>query len=166
MDCKVTLVETGLETMTGGRLNRLRNYISDERFFLTYGDGVSNINIKELLKNHLDSKKLLTMSIVRPPARFGVLEINEKNVLTEFEEKPQLSTGWINGGFFVVEPEFLDFCKSDNEMLEREPIKRALKINQISAYKHFGFWKCMDTLRDKNELEKIHKKGNPPWLED
>ena len=166
MDCQVTLVETGLETMTGGRLNRLRDYISNERFFLTYGDGVSNINIKNLLKNHINSKKLLTMSIVRPPARFGVLEINEDNVLTEFEEKPQLSAGWINGGFFVVEPQFLEFCKSDNEMLEREPINRALKLREISAYKHFGFWKCMDTLRDKNELEKIYKTGNPPWLED
>tara|TARA_Y100000589_G_C27196473_1_gene647042 strand:- start:3817 stop:4587 length:771 start_codon:yes stop_codon:yes gene_type:complete len=166
LDCKVTLVETGLETMTGGRLNRLRNYLKDERFFLTYGDGVSNINIDKLLNHHINCSKFLTMSIVRPPARFGVLEINKDNILTKFEEKPQLSSGWINGGFFVVEPEFLDFCLSDNEMLEREPINRALNQNQISAYKHFGFWKCMDTLRDKNELEKIFNKGDSPWTVD
>ncbi len=166
LDCKVTLIETGLETMTGGRLNRLTNYLKDERFFLTYGDGVSNINIDQLLEHHIKNKKFLTMSVVRPPARFGVLEIDDRNVLTEFEEKPQLSSGWINGGFFVMEPEFLNFCISDNEMLEREPINRALKQSQITAYKHFGFWKCMDTLRDKNELERIYKKGAPPWLRD
>ena len=166
IDCKVTLIETGLETMTGGRLNRLKDYLRDERFFLTYGDGVSNINIDQLLEHHISSNKYLTMSVVRPPARFGVLEIDEHNVLTEFEEKPQLSSGWINGGFFVMEPEFLNFCISDNEMLEREPINRALKQNQITAYKHFGFWKCMDTLRDKNELERIYRKGDPPWLRD
>lgn len=164
--CKVTLVDTGLETMTGGRLNRLRNYLSNERFFLTYGDGLSNINISNLLEHHIKSSKLLTMSIVRPPARFGVLEINNKNILTKFEEKPQLNSGWINGGFFVVEPNFLEYCKSDHEMLEREPINRALKNNEISAFKHFGFWKCMDTLRDKNELEKIFCNGEVPWLKD
>ena len=120
LNCKVTLVDTGLETMTGGRLNRLRNYLSNERFFLTYGDGLSNINISTT-EHHIKSSKLLTMSIVRSPARFGVLEINNDNVLTKFEEKPQLSSGWINGGFFVVEPIFR-FCNSDNEMLEREPV--------------------------------------------
>ncbi len=166
MNCNVTLVETGLETMTGGRLKRLKDYLYNERFFLTYGDGLSNINIRNLLDQHINSSKLITMSIVRPPARFGVLEINEQNVLTKFEEKPQLSSGWINGGFFVVEPSFLDFCLSDDEMLEREPINRALNKSQISAYKHFGFWKCMDTLRDKQELEKIFNKGSAPWLED
>ena len=166
MNCNVTLVETGLETMTGGRLKRLKDYLYNERFFLTYGDGLSNINIRKLLDQHIKSSKLITMSIVRPPARFGVLEINEQNVLTKFEEKPQLSSGWINGGFFVVEPSFLDFCLSDDEMLEREPINRALNKSQISAYKHFGFWKCMDTLRDKKELEKIFNKGSAPWLED
>ena len=166
LNCKVTLVDTGLKTMTGGRLNRLRNYLSNERFFLTYGDGLSNINIKNLLEHHIKSSKLLTMSIVRPPARFGVLEINNDDVLTKFEEKPQLSSGWINGGFFVVEPKFLDYCNSDNEMLEREPINRALEHSEISAFKHFGFWKCMDTLRDKNELENILIKGDAPWLKD
>ena len=166
INCKVTLIDTGLETMTGGRLNRLRKYLDNERFFLTYGDGLSDIKINDLLNHHINSSKMLTMSIVRPPARFGVLEINNKNLLTKFEEKPQLSSGWINGGFFVVEPEFLDFCKSDYEMLEREPIQRALNQNGISAYKHFNFWKCMDTLRDRNELEKIFNEGDAPWLRD
>ena len=166
MNCNVTLVDTGLNTMTGGRLNRLKNYLKDERFFLTYGDGLSNVNIEHLLNHHVRSNKLLTMTTVRPPARFGVLEINENSLITKFDEKPQLSSGWINGGFFVVEPKFLDFCKSDDEMLEREPIKRAVEQSQISAYKHFGFWKCMDTLRDNKELENYFNRGDTPWLKD
>ena len=161
----INLIYTGLNTMTGGRIKRLNKFLN-ETFLVTYGDGLSNINIRNLLAQHINSSKLITMSIVRPPARFGVLEINEQNVLTKFEEKPQLSSGWINGGFFVVEPAFLDLCLSDDEMLEREPINRALNKSQISAYKHFGFWKCMDTLRDKKELEKIFNKGSAPWLED
>ena len=165
MNCNVTLVETGLETMTGGRLKRLKDYLYNERFFLTYGDGLSNINIRNLLDQHINSSKLITMSIVRPPARFGVLEINEQNVLTKFEEKPQLSSGWINGGFFVVEPNFLELCLSDEEMLEKEPMQRVLKLNQLCAYKHEGFWKCMDNMRDKKDLEAMYKKGYHPWLD-
>ena len=153
-DVKVKLIETGLDTKTGGRIKKLKKYISDETFFLTYGDGLSDIDINKLLEFHKSKNKLITMTVVRPPARFGVLDIEDNGLIKSFKEKPQLQKGWINGGFFVVEPKFLDFCLSDQEMLEKEPIQRALSIKELVAYKYSGFWKCMDNLRDKKDFEK------------
>ena len=164
-DIKVSLIDTGINTMTGGRLKRLTKYLLDEPFFLTYGDGIANIDLEALLAFHNLSKSLITMTVVRPPARFGVLETNNIDLITSFEEKPQLKSGWINGGFFVCEPEFIKFCKSDDEMLEKEPLQRALSLNKLYAYRHHGFWRCMDNLRDKKDIEIMIKNGDCPWLE-
>ena len=164
LNCKVTLIDTGLETMTGGRLNRLRKYLDNERFFLTYGDGLSDIKTNDLLNHHINSSKMLTMSIVRPPARFGVLEINNKNLLTKFEEKPQLSSGWINGGFFVFSKKIFNFIpKKKDTMLEREMMKNLTKKKELIAFKHNGFWQCMDTLRDKHLLNSYWKNKKNLW---
>ena len=162
LDWKVTLVDTGLETMTGGRLKRLRKYLNENTFMLTYGDGLANINIKSLLEYHNKHKKMVTMTAVRPPARFGELELNS-DLVKSFKEKPQLNDGWINGGFFIMEKEFIDFIKEDTQMLEREPIEEITKINQLMAYKHEGFWQCMDNKRDLEKLKYLWK-TNPPWL--
>lgn len=164
-DVKVTLVDTGLETKTGGRIKKLSKFLCNERFFLTYGDGLSNINVLDLLEYHKKNNKILTMTVVRPPARFGILETNNTNLITKFEEKPQLNSDWINGGFFVVEPKFLELCNGDDEMLEKEPLQRVLKLQQLCAYKHDKFWKCMDNMRDKKDLEQMHNRGYRPWLE-
>ncbi len=153
----INLIETGKSTMTGGRLKRLRKFINDETFMLTYGDGVSNINLKKLTKFHKKNKKLVTMTAVRPPARFGALKIIG-NKVKFFKEKSSLDEGWINGGFFVIEPRFLNYIKGDKTFLERFPLENAARKNQLVAYKHNGFWHCMDTKRDKENLEKIYKK--------
>lgn len=153
---KVNLIETGKKTMTGGRLKRLAKYLGDETFFMTYGDGISDINLKKLLKFHKSNKKLVTLTAVRPPARFGYLKIKNKTV-KYFKEKSNLDEGWINGGFFVIEPEFLNRIKNDKTYLEREPLENIAKKKQLIAYKHFGFWHCMDTLRDKINLDKLLK---------
>ncbi len=153
----INLIETGKSTMTGGRLKRLRKFINDETFMLTYGDGVSNINLKKLTKFHKKNKKLVTMTAVRPPARFGALKIIG-NKVKFFKEKSSLDEGWINGGFFVIEPRFLNYIKGDKTFLERFPLINAARKNQLVAYKHNGFWHCMDTKRDKENLEKIYKK--------
>lgn len=150
---KVNLIDTGLKTMTGGRLKRLKSKLGNETFLLTYGDGVSNVNLDKLIKFHKKNKKLITLTAVRPPARFGAIKISGNKVKT-FKEKSKLDEGWINGGFFVVEPKFLGFIKDDNTYLEKEPLERASKNNQLLAYKHHGFWQCMDTKRDKVYLEK------------
>tara|TARA_B100000989_G_scaffold298952_1_gene291331 strand:- start:16776 stop:17537 length:762 start_codon:yes stop_codon:yes gene_type:complete len=160
-DWRVTLVDTGKNTMTGGRVKRLKSFIKNETFLLTYGDGVSNVNIDSLINFHKSHGKMITLTAVRPAARFGELDFNENRVIN-FQEKPQLSEGWINGGFFVVEPEFFDLIKSDDEMLEREPITRAVSEGELMAYKHNGFWHCMDTKRDHELLENLWK-NNPPW---
>tara|TARA_B100000989_G_scaffold121345_3_gene89556 strand:+ start:3465 stop:4160 length:696 start_codon:yes stop_codon:yes gene_type:complete len=149
---KIHLIETGKNTMTGGRLKRLKNYLK-ENFLLTYGDGLSNVNIHKLVSFHKKHKKLITLSAVRPPARFGAIKIRN-NIVQYFREKNNLDEGWINGGFFVIEPEFLDFIKEDKTYLEKEPFELATKKKQLVAYKHYGFWQCMDTLRDKEILEK------------
>ena len=130
---------------------------------LTYGDGLSNIDLKKLLKFHKKSKKKITLSAVHPPARFGELEIS-KNIVTKFEEKPQLQKGWINGGFFVIEPEFLNLIGKKNVMLERTPLKKAVKKKKLAAYKHSGFWFCMDTLRDKKVLDEMLRNKKSPWI--
>lgn len=164
-DIKVSLIDTGTNTMTGGRLKRLKNYLSNEPFFLTYGDGIANINLNELLSFHNSKKSLITMTVVRPPARFGVLETDKNDLINSFEEKPQLKSGWINGGFFVCEPEFIEYCQSDDEMLEKQPLQKAVSLKKLYAYHHHGFWRCMDNIRDKKDIEKMIKEGNCPWLE-
>jgi len=155
-DWNINLIETGKNTMTGGRLKRLKKYVGNETFMMTYGDGLSNVNLKKLLKFHKKNKKLVTLTAVRPPARFGALKLKGHNV-NYFKEKSQLDEGWINGGFFVMEPKFLKFMKNDNTYLEREPLEQMTKKRQLMAFKHKGFWQCMDTKRDKDKLDKILK---------
>ena len=162
-DWRVTLVDTGLETMTGGRIKRLKKFIGNEPFMLTYGDGVANIDIDALLKFHKSHGKMVTLTAVRPSARFGDLEFDGNQVVS-FEEKPQLHEGWINGGFFVCQPEFLDYIDNDNQMLEREPLERVVNDRELMAYKHEGFWHCMDTRRDHDLLESLWESGAPPWV--
>tara|TARA_Y100000590_G_scaffold409430_1_gene501606 strand:- start:4156 stop:4836 length:681 start_codon:yes stop_codon:yes gene_type:complete len=156
-DWNVNLIETGNNTMTGGRLKRLKKYVGNETFMMTYGDGLSNVNLKKLLKFHKKNKKLVTLTAVRPPARFGALKIKGSYV-NSFKEKSKLDEGWINGGFFVIEPKFLKFIRNDGTYLEREPLEMATKKKQLAAFKHEGFWQCMDTKRDKDNLNKILNK--------
>ena len=151
-DWNIKLIETGLKTMTGGRLKRLSKYLKDETFLMTYGDGISNVNIKKLIKFHKKNKKKFTLTAVRPPARFGALKINGKMV-TYFKEKSKLGEGWINGGFFVIEPEFLKYIKGNQTYLEKEPLEKICKAKQLSAFKHSGFWQCVDTKRDLEKLK-------------
>ena len=159
---RINVIDTGVETLTGLRLKKLTNELKGT-FMLTYGDGLSNINLKKLLNFHKKSKKKITLTAVHPPARFGELSIS-KGIVTNFEEKPQLQKGWINGGFFVVEPEFLKLIGNKNIMLERSPLTKAVKTKNLAAYKHKGFWFCMDTLRDKKVLDGMIKSKNTPWL--
>jgi glucose-1-phosphate cytidylyltransferase len=155
---KIKLIDTGNKTMTGGRLKKLAKYLDNETFMMTYGDGLSNINLKKLLYFHKRNKKLVTITAVRPPARFGFLKI-KGNMVNYFKEKSQLDEGWINGGFFVIEPKFLKYIKNYKTYLEREPLERLAKEKQLVAFKHKDFWQCMDTLRDRENLEKILKKN-------
>ena len=152
----VNLVDTGLKTMTGGRLKRLKKLLGNDTFLMTYGDGLSDVNLKDLLKFHIKNKKLVTLTAVRPPARFGAIKIKGNNVMT-FKEKEKMDEGWINGGFFVMEPKFLDLIKDDNTFLEKEPLEKISSKNQLAAFKHTGFWQCMDSKRDKDKLEHILK---------
>ena len=158
----ITMVDTGLKTMTGGRSKIMSKYIGNETCFLTYGDGLSNIDINQLLSFHKENQKLATVSAVHPSARFGELDLNGNKVIS-FKEKPQLQKGWINGGFFVLEPKFFDYIDDDQTMLEREPLEKASQESQLFAYKHKGFWQCMDTRRDHQFLENLWMKGKPPW---
>jgi glucose-1-phosphate cytidylyltransferase len=151
---KVELVETGLKTMTGGRLKRLKKILGNEKFFMTYGDGVSDVNLNKLLKFHKKNGKLVTLTAVRPPARFGAMKLNGNKVKL-FKEKDKMDEGWINGGFFVMESKFLNYIKDDGTFLEREPLEKATSVNQLMAFKHKGFWQCMDSKKDKDKLEKI-----------
>ena len=155
-DWNINLIETGRNTMTGGRLKRLKKYVGKETFMMTYGDGLSNINLKKLLKFHKKNKKLVTLTAVRPPARFGALKL-KGDYVSFFKEKSKLDEGWINGGFFVMEPAFLKFIDKDGTYLEREPLEKITKRKQLSAFKHEGFWQCMDTKRDKDRIDKILK---------
>lgn len=159
---KVTLVDTGLNSMTGGRLGRLRSVLEDETFMLTYGDGLSDVDITALLDFHEKNNKMVTVTTVHPGARFGELDI-EKNEVKSFKEKPQTSQGWINGGFFVMEPEFLNLIASDDTILEKEPLERVASNGQLNAFKHEGFWQCMDSVRDRNYLEGLWVEGDAPW---
>mgnify|MGYP001461502347 CR=1 FL=1 len=161
--CNVTLIYTGHNTFTGGRLKRLKNFFKPkENFMLTYGDGISNVNLKKLEIFHKKNKKLATVTAVRPPARFGEIVL-KKNKVSSFKEKPQVGDGWINGGFFVLNQKFLNFIKNDNTVLEKEPLEKASNLGQLYAYKHNGFWKCMDVKRDKDVLEEIYKKNKFKW---
>ena len=152
-DWKVKVVDTGLNSMTGGRVRRLKSILKNERFFLTYGDGVSNINLKKLLKSHIQCKSTVTLTAVRPPARFGAITIKGKKV-SIFREKFILDQGWINGGFFVVEPTIFKYLKNDQVVLEKYPLTKLGKERKLYAFKHKNFWHCMDTIRDKEILEK------------
>ena len=159
----VTTVDTGLNTMTGGRLKRLRNIIGDNTFMLTYGDGVADINISELIDFHKSHGKMVTVTAVHPIARFGELEI-ENNMVKNFREKPQTKNDWINGGFFVINPEFIDLIESDQTIMERYPLEKISSMNQLMAYKHSGFWHCMDTKRDKDFLEELVNNQQAKWI--
>jgi len=153
----INLIETGKKTMTGGRLKRLAKHLRNETFMMTYGDGMSNVNLKKLLKFHKNNKKLVTLTAVRPPARFGALKI-KGHLVRYFKEKSKVDEGWINGGFFVIEPKFLNFIKKDDTYLEKEPLELASKKKQLAAYRHEGFWQCVDTKRDLDKIRKILKK--------
>ena len=163
ISCQVNLVFTGFKTMTGGRLKKLKPYLNDQTFMLTYGDGLANINIKKLLSYHKRVKKIATLTAVRPPVRFGELSL-KGNIVRKFEEKPKLSRGWINGGFFVFDKKIFQFLRSDQEMLERKPMDRITKKSELAAFKHDDFWQCMDTKRDKDLLESLYKKNKSLWL--
>lgn len=160
---KVTVVDTGLHTMTGGRLKRVRNFIGDEPFFMTYGDGVSDIDINSLLEYHKNHGKLATMSAIKPESRFGVLDLSSDNEVKAFREKSETDSGWINAGFMVLDPKVLDYVKDDTIMFEREPLEQLAKDRQIMCWKHNGFWQCMDTLRDKEKLEMLWNSNKAPW---
>ena len=159
----VNAIDTGLNTMTGGRMKRLKEIIPDKTFFLTYGDGVSDVNLTELLRFHQSHGKMATVTAVRPTARFGELNLNEDDV-ESFEEKPQLQKGWISGGFFVFNREFFDLIDGDHTLLEREPLEKAAMQGELKAFKHDGFWQCMDTKRDHELLQKMYESKNTPWL--
>jgi len=162
-DWRVHLVDTGLNTMTGGRLRRLRNWLGrDETFLLTYGDGVADINVTELIDFHNRHGRLATVTTVKPPARFGRVGF-EGDRVTTFAEKPEESEGWINGGFFVFNARAIDYIDGDQTVLEREPIERLARDNQLVGYRHYGFWSCMDTLKEKNMLEELWESGKAPW---
>ncbi len=159
---KVTVIDTGLHTMTGGRIKRIRQHIGDNPFMLTYGDGVADIDITQVLEFHKAHGKIGTMSAVRPEGRFGVLEL-EKNTVKSFREKDKNDGGWINCGFMVMEPAIFDYIEGDQTTFEREPLERLAKEGQLECYKHKGFWQCMDTMRDKEKLENLWNSGCAPW---
>lgn len=161
-DWTVDLIDTGQNTGTGGRIKKLAPHLGDDRFFLTWGDGVSDIDLDKLLEFHKSHGKLCTVTAVRPTARFGLLEMDGERV-TKFSEKPQISEGWINGAFFVCEPGIFDYITSDSVMFEQAPLEGLANDGQLMAYKHEGFWQCMDTLRDKVHLEELWESGDAPW---
>jgi glucose-1-phosphate cytidylyltransferase len=159
----VTLVNTGIETMTGGRVKRVKEYIGNETFMLTYGDGVANVDIKALVDFHNSHGKLATVTSIQPSGRFGALEIDNSNLVHGFKEKPRGDGAWINGGFLVMEPSVIDYINDDTTILEKEPLEELAHDGQLLAFKHVGFWQPMDTLRDKNHLDELWKSGTAPW---
>jgi glucose-1-phosphate cytidylyltransferase len=161
-DWKIHLLDTGHDTQTGGRVKQVAEFIGDHAFMLTYGDGVSNINIRALLEFHREHGKLVTLTAVRPPARFGHLVLDGDRVI-RFDEKPQVGEGWINGGFFVLEPGIANYIEGDGTYWEREPLEALSAQGQVAAYRHDDFWQCMDTLRDVHLLEKLWQEGNAAW---
>ena len=159
---KVTVVDTGLHTMTGGRLKRIRKYLGDEPFFMTYGDGVADVDIPATLEFHKSHGKLATMTAIRPESRYGMIDM-ENGLVNSFREKSQSDVGWINGGFMVLDPKVLDYIEGDGDMFERAPMERLAEDGQLMCYCHEGFWQCMDTLRDKQKLESLWESGKAPW---
>ena len=162
VDWKVTLVNTGQDSMTGGRVKRMKPFIGNETCLLNYGDGLSNVDLDQLIKFHKSHGKLVTVTAVHPGARFGELEIKGEQV-TSFQEKPQTRQGWINGGYFVIEPKFFELIEGDQTILEREPLEHTAQMGELMAYQHEGFWQCMDTKRDRDNLEKFWRSGKVPW---
>jgi glucose-1-phosphate cytidylyltransferase len=162
-DWMVNLVDTGVKTQTGGRIKRLKPFVGNSTFMLTWGDGVSNVDLHKLLAFHKSHGKLATVTAVRPPARFGHMVFGKNDRVIEFSEKPQASEGWINGAFFVLEPGIFDYIEGDKTHWEKEPMEGLARDNQLMAYKHTDYWQCMDTLRDKQHLESLWNAGSPPW---
>ena len=160
---RVTLVDTGLNTLTGGRIKRIEKYVDGEPFMLTYGDGVADINLKKLAAFHKKHGKMVTVTAIQPSGKFGALELGGQDKVTSFYEKPHGDGAWVNGGFFIMQPEIFSYIGGDDSIWERQPIERIAKENNLMAYKHSGFWKCMDTLKDRMDLEKYWNEGNPPW---
>jgi glucose-1-phosphate cytidylyltransferase len=160
---KVTLVDTGQESMTGGRVKRMQSFIGDKSFLLTYGDGVADVNIAELVAYHKSHGKYATVTSIQPAGRFGSLDLDSNNLVHGFKEKPKGDGAWINGGFFVFEPEMLNYIAGDSTILEKEPLEVLAREKQLVAHKHSGFWQPMDTLRDKTLLEDLWKTGDAPW---
>lgn len=160
---KVTILDTGIDTMTGGRIKRAKDYIGNESFMLTYGDGVANVNINQLVSFHQAHGKALTLTSIQPEGRFGALDIGENSQVNRFREKPKGDGSWINGGFFVCQPQVLDYIDDDTTIFERQPLENLAKDGEIFTYQHKGFWKCMDTLRDKNQLNELWDKQVAQW---
>jgi glucose-1-phosphate cytidylyltransferase len=160
---KVTLVDTGLNTMTGGRVKRIKDYIGNEPFMLTYGDGVSNVNYQDLIKFHKEKKSMVTITTIQPEGRFGVVDTNDAMQVQQFRQKSQEDSGWINGGFMVIEPEFLDLIEGDGTVLEKEPFDQVVDQGRLFTYRHSGFWQCMDTMRDKIYLDECWASNKAPW---
>jgi len=160
---RVTLVDTGKDTGTGGRVKRIQPYVGDEPFMLTYGDGVANLDISALVSFHREHGKLATITATQPPGRFGALDVTTENVVRGFQEKPKGDRGWINAGFFVMEPEVFDYLEGDETVLEKEPLEVLARSQELVAFPFTGFWHPMDTLRDKNYLESLWRAGTPPW---
>jgi len=163
VDWKVSLFDTGSNSMTGGRVKRLKKYVGDETFMLTYGDGVANIDLQKLVEFHKSHGKMATITAVHPAARFGELLMSGDQNVISFREKPQTTQGWINGGFFVLEPEFFDLIDDDSTVLEEDPLECAAEAGELKAYLHDGFWQCMDTMRDRNVLEELWQTNKAPW---
>ncbi len=159
---KVTVVDTGEQTLTGGRLKRVREFVGNEDFCFTYGDGVSDLNIKELISFHKENGRLATVTAIQPPGRFGAMEMSG-NEISKFQEKPKGDGSWVNGGFFILSPKVFDLIPGDETIWEREPLEKLASTKQLVAYKHQGFWQAMDTLRDKNHLEELWSSGKAPW---
>ncbi len=162
VDWNVTLINTGIKTMTGGRVKRLQSFLGNETFLLTYGDGVADIDINALIDFHYSHGKMITVTAVHPVARFGDLDLDGNQVIS-FKEKPQISQGWINGGYFVIEPEFFDLIEGDSTILEQEPLEKVAQMGELMAFQHHGFWQCMDTKRDRDSLNRMYLSGSPPW---
>ncbi len=163
IDWEVTIVDTGLETLTGGRLKRLKQTIGSDTFLMTYGDGISDVDIAKLIRFHKSHGKMITVTAVHPIARFGEIILNDSSEVLQFKEKPQTQDGWINGGFFVVEPAFLELIEGDDTILEKEPLEKAAQMGELMAYRHEDFWYCMDTIRDRDTLREMWQSENAPW---
>lgn len=163
---KVTLIDTGLNTMTGGRVKKIKEYIGNEPFMLTYGDGVCDLDINKLLEFHKSKGKIATITAIQPGGKFGALKINKEDIIKSFAEKNKEDGGWINGGYMVLEPEIFDYIDGDSTVFEKEPLESLAKIGELVAYKHNGFWQCMDTLKDKLYLESLIEKKETPWIKE